>query len=234
MSLGRKTRDKTTAPASGALSDSNSVVFVIDDDQAVRAALKQLLESVGLTVLLFQSTDEFLQSTIPDATNCLVLEMRLPEMSGFRLQEELAKRGHRIPLVFLSGYGDIAMAVRAIKLGAADFLTKPVAEQDLLDAVFAALQRDRERRAQERTRSELRARFDSLSPRERQVLLAVVAGGTNKQIAADLGLSQIMVKVHRAKGMRKMNATSLVALIKMLDSLTEAYLWRGKGLSRSV
>ena len=222
MSLGRKTRDKTTAPASGALSDSNSVVFVIDDDQAVRAALKQLLESVGLTVLLFQSADEFLQSTIPDATNCLVLEMRLPEMSGFRLQEELATRGQRIPLVFLSGYGDIAMAVRAIKLGAADFLTKPVAEQDLLDAVFAALQRDRERRAQERTRSELRARFDSLSPRERQVLLAVMAGGTNKQIAADLGLSQIMVKVHRAKGMRKMNATSLVALIKMLDSLTEA------------
>ena len=219
MSLERKTRDKSTAPASGALSDSNSVVFVIDDDQAVRAALKQLLESVGLTVLLFQSADEFLQSRFPDAANCLVLEMRLPEMNGFRLQEELAKRGHRIPLVFLSGYGDIAMAVHAIKSGAADFLTKPVAEQDLLDAVFAALQRDRERRAQERTRSELRARFDSLSPRERQVLLAVTAGGTNKQIAADLGLSQIMVKVHRAKGMRKMNATSLVALIRMLDSL---------------
>ena len=222
MEFGQKTRDKSTAPASGALSDSDSVVFVVDDDQAGRAALKQLLESVGLTVLLFQSADEFLQSRFPDAANCLVLEMRLPEMSGFKLQEELAKRGHRIPIVFLSGYGDIAMAVRAIKSGAVDFLTKPVAEQDLLDAVFTALQRDRERRAREKAFSELRARFDSLSPRERQVLLAVVAGGTSKQIADDLGLSQIMVKVHRARGMRKMTATSMLALIRMLDSLRTA------------
>jgi|RifCSP13_3_1023840.scaffolds.fasta_scaffold10115_2 FixJ family two-component response regulator len=201
---------------------SDSVVVVIDDDGAVRAALKDLLESVGLKVILFQSAAEFLESTIPDTTCCMVLDVRMPAMSGLKLQEELARAEVQVPIVFITGHGDIAMAVRAMKAGAVDFLTKPFSNQDLLDAVFAALERDRARRTQEESISTLREHFTSLSAREKEVLSRVATGLLNKQIAGELGVSEVMVKVHRANGMRKMRAKSLAELIRMTDLLRAA------------
>jgi len=201
---------------------SDSVVVVIDDDGAVRAALKDLLESVGLKVILFQSAAEFLEGTIPDTTCCMVLDVRMPAMSGLKLQEELARAEVQVPIVFITGHGDIAMAVRAMKAGAVDFLTKPFSNQDLLDAVFAALERDRARRTQEESISTLREHFTSLSAREKEVLSRVATGLLNKQIAGELGVSEVMVKVHRANGMRKMRAKSLAELIRMTDLLRAA------------
>lgn len=201
---------------------SDSVVVVIDDDGAVRAALKDLLESVGLKVILFQSAAEFLESTIPDTTCCMVLDVRMPAMSGLKLQEELARAEVQVPIVFITGHGDIAMAVGAMKAGAVDFLTKPFSNQDLLDAVFAALERDRARRTQEESISTLREHFTSLSAREKEVLSRVAAGLLNKQIAGELGVSEVMVKVHRANGMRKLRARSLAELIRMTDLLRAA------------
>jgi FixJ family two-component response regulator len=201
---------------------SDSVVVVIDDDGAVRVALKDLLESVGLKVILFQSAAEFLESTIPDTTCCMVLDVRMPAMSGLKLQEELARAEVQVPIVFITGHGDIAMAVRAMKAGAVDFLTKPFSNQDLLDAVFAALERDRARRTQEESISTLREHFTSLSAREKEVLSRVATGLLNKQIAGELGVSEVMVKVHRANGMRKMRAKSLAELIRMTDLLRAA------------
>jgi FixJ family two-component response regulator len=201
---------------------SDSVVVVIDDDASVRAALKDLLESVGLKVILFQSAAEFLESTIPDTTCCMVLDVRMPAMSGLKLQEELARAEVQVPIVFITGHGDIAMAVRAMKAGAVDFLTKPFSNQDLLDAVFAALERDRARRTQEESISTLREHFTSLSAREKEVLSRVATGLLNKQIAGELGVSEVMVKVHRANGMRKMRAKSLAELIRMTDLLRAA------------
>ena len=201
---------------------SDSVVVVIDDDGAVRAALKDLLESVGLKVILFQSAAEFLESTIPDTTCCMVLDVRMPAMSGLKLQEELARAEVQVPIVFITGHGDIAMAVRAMKAGAVDFLTKPFSNQDLLDAVFAALERNRARRTQEESISTLREHFTSLSAREKEVLSRVATGLLNKQIAGELGVSEVMVKVHRANGMRKMRAKSLAELIRMTDLLRAA------------
>lgn len=198
---------------------SDSVVVVIDDDRAVRAALKELLESVGLKVILFQSAADFLESTIPDTTCCMVLDVRMPAMSGLKLQEELARAEVQVPIVFITGHGNIAMAVRAMKAGAIDFLTKPFSDQDLLDAVFAALERDRARRSQEESTSTLRERFNSLSAREKEVLAGVAAGRLNKQIAAELGVSEVMVKVHRANGMRKMHAKSVAEMVRMTDLL---------------
>lgn len=198
---------------------SESVVFVIDDDGAVRTALKELLESVGLKVVLFQSAGEFLESTLPDTTSCMVLDVRMPAMSGLKLQEELAKAEVQVPIVFITGHGDIAMAVRAMKAGAVDFLAKPFSNQDLLDAVFAALERDRTRRTQEESISTLRERFNSLSAREKEVLSHVAAGRLNKQIAAELGVSEVMVKVHRANGMRKLRAKSVAEMVRMTDLL---------------
>lgn len=198
---------------------SDSVVVVIDDDGAVRAALKELLESVGLKVILFQSAADFLESTIPDTTCCMVLDVRMPAMSGLKLQEELARAEVQVPIVFITGHGNIAMAVRAMKAGAIDFLTKPFSDQDLLDAVFAALERDRARRSQEESTSALRERFNSLSAREKEVLAGVAAGRLNKQIAAELGVSEVMVKVHRANGMRKMHAKSVAEMVRMTDLL---------------
>jgi len=199
-----------------------SIVFVIDDDAAVRAALKDLLESVGLKVILFQSAAEFLEGTIPDTTCCMVLDVRMPAMSGLKLQEELARAEVQVPIVFITGHGDIAMAVRAMKAGAVDFLTKPFSNQDLLDAVLAALERDRARRTQEESLSTLREHFNSLSAREKEVLSRVATGLLNKQIAGELGVSEVMVKVHRANGMRKMRAKSLAELIRMTDLLRAA------------
>ena len=201
---------------------SDSVVVVIDDDASVRAALKDLLGSVGLKVILFQSAAEFLESTIPDTTCCIVLDVRMPAMSGLKLQEELARAEVQVPIVFITGHGDIAMAVRAMKAGAVDFLTKPFSNQNLLDAVFAALERDRARRTHEESLSTLREHFNSLSAREKEVLSRVAAGLLNKQIAGELGVSEVMVKVHRANGMRKMRAKSLAELIRMTDLLRAA------------
>jgi FixJ family two-component response regulator len=199
---------------------SDAVIFVIDDDAACRTSLQQLLESVRLRALLFETPAEFLKSTLPDAPCCMLLEVRMPWMSGLKFQEELAKSELQIPIVFITGHGTIAMAVRAMKAGAVDFLTKPFTDQDLLDAVFAALERDRARRAQRQSLSALREHFKSLSAREREVLLHVAAGRLNKQIAAALGVSEVMVKVHRANGMRKMHASSVAELVRMISLLS--------------
>jgi FixJ family two-component response regulator len=198
---------------------SDSTVVVIDDDDDVRAAIKGLLDSVGLKLVLFASAGEFLESTVPDTTCCMVLDVRMPGMSGLKLQEELARADVHIPIVFITGHGDIAMAVRAMKAGAVDFLTKPFNNQDLLDAVFAALERDRTRRTQWESISVLRDHFSALSVREKEVLTHVAAGRLNKQIAADLGISEVMVKVHRANGMRKMHTKSVAELVRMTELL---------------
>ena len=198
---------------------NKSIVFVIDDEAFVRTALKELFESVGLKVVLFSSANEFLENTMPDATCCMVLDVRMPDMSGLKLQEELLKADIQVPIVFVSGHANTAMVVRAMKAGAVDFLAKPFNAQDLLDAVFDALERDRARRTQEESLSTLRERFRSLSVREREVLSHVTTGRLNKQIAADLGVSEVMVKVHRANGMRKMHASSVAELVRMIDLL---------------
>jgi FixJ family two-component response regulator len=198
---------------------SGSVVFVIDDDNSVCAALKELLESVGLKVMPFRSGAEFLESTIPDTACCMVLDVRMPEMSGLKLQEQLGRAEVQIPIVFITGHADIAMAVRAMKAGAVDFLTKPFNNQDLLDAVYTALDRDRARRTQKESISTVREYFNALSVREREVLSHVAAGRLNKQIAGELGISEVMVKVHRANGMRKIHAKSVAELVRMTDLL---------------
>jgi FixJ family two-component response regulator len=196
------------------------VVFVIDDDASIRSALTELFESVGLAVKAYASGATFLDNSIPDTTSCLVLDVRLPGTSGLKFQEELARADVQVPIVFMTAHGDIAMAVRAMKAGAVDFLAKPFNNQDMLDAVFAGLERDRARRKQVEWHSALRERFDSLSTREREVVARVASGDLNKQIAAELGLSEVTVKVHRANAMRKMNAKSLAQLVRMTEILS--------------
>ena len=196
---------------------SQSIVFVIDHDASARAALKELFESVGLKVNLFTSANAFLEAPIPDAPCCLVLDVRLPGMSGLKLQEELTRAEVHVPIVFLTAHGDIHMAVGAMKAGAVDFLTRPYRDQDVLDAVYAALERDEMRREKEQSSSSLRERFESLSAREKDVVTRVAAGEHNKQIAAELGLSEVTVKVHRANALRKMRAKSLAELVRMTD-----------------
>ena len=198
-----------------------AVVTVVDDDASLRAALKELFESVGLEVRLYASAGAFLEAPIPDTTSCLVLDVRLPGMSGIKVQEELSKAGADLPIVFVTGHGDVPIAVRAMKAGAIDFLTKPFRSQDLLDAVFAALERDNARRKMHQLHSAIRDYYRSLSRRERQVIARVAAGKLNKQIAAELGLSEVTVKVHRANAMRKMHATTLPHLIKMLEKVEQ-------------
>ena len=200
-------------------SNLESIVFVIDDDASVQAALRELFESVGLQVEPFASGESFLTSNHPDATSCLLLDVRLPGMSGLKVQEELAKAKIHMPIIFLTGYGDIPMAVRAIKSGAVDFLTKPFRNQDLLDAVAVALEQDRTRRAKEHAHSTLRERFKLLSQRERDVVARVAAGRLNKQIAADLGVSEVTVKVHRSHAMRKLCVKSVAELVRIADLL---------------
>ncbi len=195
------------------------VVFVIDDDASIRSALTELFESVGLAVKTYASSGAFLEDSIPDTTGCLVLDVRLPGTNGLKFQEELARADVQVPIVFMTAHGDIAMAVRAMKAGAVDFLAKPFSNQDMLDAVFAGLERDRARRKQVESHSALRERFDSLSTREREVVARVAAGDLNKQIAAELGLSEVTVKVHRANAMRKMHAKSLAQLVRMTEIL---------------
>ena len=200
-------------------SQAQSVVFIIDDDESLRSGLKRLFRSVGLHSETFASTHEFTRSKLPDAASCLLLDVRLPGLSGLDFQAELAKSGIRIPIIFMTGHGDIPMSVKAMKAGAVEFLTKPLREQDLLDAVRVAHEHDRARRESEKSVSSLRARVDQLTPREHEVLSLVSAGLMNKQVAGELGVSEIMVKVHRGNVMRKMGAKSLADLVVMAQAL---------------
>ena len=195
------------------------IVFVIDDDASVREAVEDLLRSVGLQVESFASTQEFLQSQRPNAPSCIVLDVRLPGPSGLEFQRTLMKSGILLPVIFISGHGDISMSVQAIKAGAIDFLTKPLHEQKLLDAIQVGIERDRARRAEDKDVTQLRQRFETLTPREQEVMMIVVTGRPNKQIAAELNLSEMTVKIHRGQLMRKMKAKSLVDLVRMADML---------------
>ena len=200
-------------------SELQPIVFVIDDDASLRNALTNLFRSVGLRAEVFASAPELLQSKLPDVPSCLVLDVRLPGLSGLDFQAELSKANIHIPIIFMTGHGDIPMTVRAMKAGAVDFLTKPFRDQDMLDAVAAAIERDRERRKEQKILSELRSRFASLTPREQQLLALVTSGLMNKQIAAEIGLAEITVKIHRGSIMKKMSAKSLAELVRMAELL---------------
>ncbi len=194
-------------------------VLVVDDDQEVREALSSLFRSVGLDSKLFASTAEFLQHKFPEAPCCLVLDIRLPGVGGLDFQAQLTKANIHIPIVMITGHGDIPMSVRAMKAGAVDFLTKPYRHQDMLDAVAQAIERDRKRRDSEKSLAELRGLFDSLTTREREIMTLVTAGLMNKQVAAELGLSEITVKIHRGHIMRKMGVRSLADLVRAAEAL---------------
>jgi RNA polymerase sigma factor (sigma-70 family) len=201
------------------MSEPESIVFVVDDDPSVRSAIERLIGTVGLQVQLFGSAQEFLASKLPNVPSCLVLDIRLPGISGLALQRQLAKANVQTPIIFITSHGDVPMTVRAMKAGAVEFLTKPFHDQDLLDAIHLALERDRGRRQQEAELAVLRERFDSLSPREREVIAMVVSGMLNKQIAAQIGTAENTVKVHRSRAMEKMQANSLADLVKMIERL---------------
>jgi FixJ family two-component response regulator len=199
--------------------DSLPLVLVIDDDESVRVALTNLFRSMHFDVLVFGSPLELMASKLPDAASCLVLDIRLPGVNGLEFQGELAKAGIHLPIVFMTGHGDIPMSVKAMKAGAIDFLTKPFRDQDMLDAVTRALQHDRERRQGEESKSKLRHVFESLTPREREVMTLVTKGLMNKQVAGELSVSEITVKIHRGQVMRKMGARSLADLVRMAEGL---------------
>jgi FixJ family two-component response regulator len=200
--------------------DTNPTVLVIDDDAAFRDSVERLLSALGLDVRLFASVADFLKSDPPDGPTCLVLDVRMPGQSGLDLQRELAAANRELPIVFITGHGDIPMSVQAMKSGAVEFLTKPFRDQDLLDAIRVGLARDRARREREKSLATLRERFDGLSPREREIMLQVTQGRLCKQIAADIGLAEGTVKVHRSRLMRKMKAGSLPELSRMADKLS--------------
>jgi RNA polymerase sigma factor (sigma-70 family) len=201
------------------VTEPQSIVFVVDDDAEVCNSLDSLVRSVGLSVQLFGSAQEFLQTKRPEVPSCLILDIRLPRTSGLEFQRQLAEANIPIPIIFITGHGDIQMSVRAMKAGAVEFLTKPFRDQDLLDAVQVALDRDRARRQREGEIATLREHFESLSAREREVVAMVVSGMLNKQIAAEMRISENTVKVHRSRAMEKMRAQSLADLVKMFERL---------------
>jgi len=213
-------------PAAPAPAQPTPVVFVVDDDEELRLALDNLFRSVGLQARLFGSAAEFLKAGRADAPGCLVLDIRLPGVSGLEFQGQLARMGIELPIVFMTGHGDVPMSVRAMKAGAVDFLTKPFRDQDMLDAVSSAIEADRQRRAAAEAGRDVRARFESLSPREREVMTLVTRGLMNKQVAGELGLSEITVKLYRAQAMRKMSADTLADLVRMAEQLS---LHAGRG-----
>ena len=199
--------------------DANSTVLVIDDDPDLRASVGRLLQSLGLDTHLFESISDFLKSDPPDGPTCLVLDVRLPGQSGLDLQRELAAANRELPIIFITGHGDIPMSVQAMKGGAIEFLTKPFRDQELLDAIQLGLSRDRARRENQEALAALRERFESLSPREREIMVQVAHGRLSKQIAGDIGLAEATVKVHRSRLMHKMKARSLPELSRMADKL---------------
>ncbi len=203
----------------GPASVKEPIVFVVEDDASMCRALANLFQSVGLEVEVFGSASEMLQSKLPDVASCLVLDVRLPGLSGLDFQTELARANIRIPIIFMTGHGDIPMSVRAMKGGAVDFLAKPFRDQDMLDAVVTAIERDRKRREADKIVADLQALFETLSTREREVLALVSTGLMNKQIAAELGLAEITVKIHRGHIMRKMGAKSLADLLRRAETL---------------
>jgi FixJ family two-component response regulator len=199
--------------------ETEPIVFVVDDDASMRKALANLFRSVGLRAEVFGSARELLETELPDVASCLVLDIRLPGPSGLDFQAELAKANIQIPIIFMTGHGDIPMTVKAMKAGAIDFLTKPFRDQDMLDAVATAIERDRTRRKDQKAVAELRAVFETLTTRERDVFALVASGLMNKQIAAEIGLAEITVKIHRGHIMRKMGARSLADLVRMAEML---------------
>lgn len=199
--------------------NNGSVVFIVDDDPSVRSSLKFLISTVGLKVETFDSADGFLRKQLPDAPSCLVLDVRLPGLSGLDFQRELAARNIHIPIIFITGHGDIPMSVCAMKAGAVEFLSKPFRDQDLLDAIRIALERDREGREQEKAALDLKERFESLTARERKVISMVASGMLNKQIASELGTAENTVKVQRSRAMEKMHARSLADMVRMIEKL---------------
>jgi FixJ family two-component response regulator len=215
------------------MKEEQPVVFVIDDDPSMRDSLQDLLQSVGMEARVFKSTQEFLRAERPDAPSCLVLDVRLPGQSGLDFQRTLAASGIELPIVFISGHGDIPMSVRAIKAGAIEFLVKPFRDQDLLDAIQGGIERDRSRRGDAALVAQLRERFVSLTEREREILALVVAGRQNKQIAAELGVSEVTVKTHRGQIVRKMQAKSLPELVRMADRLGVSAPSRRRSIPKS-
>ncbi len=209
----------TERPESSHGPSSAKIVFVVEDDASVCRALSNLFESVGLQVEVFGSASEMLQGKLPDVASCLVLDVRLPGLSGLDFQAELAKANIQIPIIFMTGHGDIPMSVRAMKGGAIDFLTKPFRDQDMLDAVVKAIEHDRERREADRIVTDVRTLFETLSTREREVMALVSTGLMNKQVAAELGLAEITVKIHRGHVMKKMGARSLADLLRQAELL---------------
>jgi FixJ family two-component response regulator len=201
------------------MTEPTSIVFVVDDDPSVRRAIKRLVESVGLHVELFGSATEFINSSRPDVASCLVLDIRLPGISGLDFQRELVQAKNEIPMIFITAHGDIPMTVRAMKAGAVEFLTKPFRDQDLLDAIQVGLERDRVRRQRQAETAMLRERLESLTPREREILPLVVSGLLNKQVGAEIGATEATVKVHRSQLMRKMGASSLADLVRMSEKM---------------
>ena len=198
---------------------TKAIVHVVDDDASMRGALKNLFETIGLETQTYAAAREFLAAGLPDRPGCVVIDVRLPDINGLDFQAQLSEMGVRLPVVMMTGYGDIPMSVRAMKRGALDFLPKPFRDQDMLDAVMAAIERDRQRRTIDDDVSQLQQRFGTLSPREQQVMLLVAAGKMNKQVAGDLGISEITVKIHRGAAMRKMKARTLADLVRMAEML---------------
>jgi FixJ family two-component response regulator len=195
------------------------IVHVVDDDALMRRALEELFSSVGLDVQSYPTAGDFLNAPPVDKPSCIVIDIRLPDTNGLEFQARLTELGIRVPVVMMTGYGDIPMSVRAMKRGAVDFLSKPFKDQDMLDAVMAAIARDRQRRAADGESARLRERLETLSPREKQVMLLVTAGKMNKQVAGDLGISEVTVKIHRGAAMRKMGARTLADLVRMAETL---------------